>query len=517
MSLRPVNRDRPLILIVEDDAQLRTLLRIAIQNSDYDVAEAEDGLSALDSFHLRRPDAILLDVMMPDMDGFQVCEAVRATPHGKNIPVIMMTGLDDTDSIDRAYEIGATDFITKPINHRILSYRLRNILRASRAETQFATTLAHLKDAIECFPAAFYLYDSDDCLLVCNKVALADTPEIADYLVPGTRYDAIARALADAGLIDAAVGRPEQWLQQRRAERLNASWSHTELHSNGRWYKVIERHTTNGGALAMHLDITDVINREQALRAAKESAEIADRAKSEFLANMSHELRTPLNAIIGFSDILKDEILGPLGNEQYGTYATDINDAGRHLVHVINDILDIAKAESGRLDLIESDIDLADSIGSTLRMLQLRADDAKVTLECHLPAAPAIVHADARKMKQILINLMSNAIKFTPEGGRVDLTLRRDSDGAMIIEVTDTGIGMAQEDIPRALMPFVQVDGRLCREYEGTGLGLPLVVAMVECHGGKLDLESELDQGTKVTIRLPAERVLGAAALPMAG
>ena len=241
---------------------------------------------------------------------------------------------------------------------------------------------------------------------------------------------------------------------------------------------------------------------------ARDLAEAASRAKSEFLAAMSHELRTPLNAIIGFSEILKDELFGPAGSVKNREYAHDINESGQHLLTLINDILDLSKVESGADELHDEDIEIAEVIGSVEMLVKDRASKGGVELEFENPDELPALRADARKLKQILVNLLSNAIKFTAPGGKVTLRTWCRLDSGMVFQVTDTGIGMATEDIPKALSPFSQVDSDLSRKYEGTGLGLPLTKGLVEMHSGSLDLQSEVDVGTTVTVRFPAERIV---------
>ncbi len=253
-------------------------------------------------------------------------------------------------------------------------------------------------------------------------------------------------------------------------------------------------------------DITELRRRELGLRAAKEVAEMASRAKTEFLANMSHELRTPLNAIIGFTEIMKMELLGPMGNPQYFGYASDIHDSARHLLGLINDILDVSKIEAGKATLIEEEVVLDRVFESVIRLIRERAQRAEVKLAVEIePGLPPMM-ADERKLKQILINLLSNAVKFTPAGGRATLEARIGEDGGLAIAVADTGIGIAPQDIARVMEPFGQVDSRLSRRFSGTGLGLPLSRSLTELHGGTLELESEPGKGTTVTIRLPASR-----------
>ncbi len=238
-------------------------------------------------------------------------------------------------------------------------------------------------------------------------------------------------------------------------------------------------------------------------------AEGANRAKTEFLANMSHELRTPLNAIIGFSEIIERGILGQAqGNLKYVNYARDINGAGNHLLNVINDILDIAKIEVGQLELAEDEFDVTESLGSCLNMLADQSQKNGVQLErTGLDSLPGL-RGDEKKFKQIVINLLSNAIKFTSEGGKVTLSAEVEGDGSLKLTVSDTGIGIAAEDLDKVMAPFAQVDSAYCRRHEGTGLGLPISKALAELHGGSITMKSELGVGTTVTVRFPAERIV---------
>ena len=244
----------------------------------------------------------------------------------------------------------------------------------------------------------------------------------------------------------------------------------------------------------------------------KERAELANRSKSEFLANMSHELRTPLNAIIGFSEILENELMGPLGAECYKEYAGNIKESGAHLLDIINDILDLSKIEAGKDLLLDEIIDLSRTIRSCMRLIGMRAENAKVTLIDQVSPTLPPMQADERKMKQILINLLSNAVKFTPEGGTVTLFAARAENGGIEIVVSDTGIGIAAEDIPKALLPFKQIDNSLSRKFNGTGLGLPLAENFTRMHGGTLTLESRVGEGTRVVLKFPASRVASQAA-----
>jgi len=223
---------------------------------------------------------------------------------------------------------------------------------------------------------------------------------------------------------------------------------------------------------------------------------------------MSHELRTPLNAIIGFSDIIKRELFGSLENEKYADYAKDIHDSGSHLLAIINDILDLAKAESGKLHLSEHEFDLTATIEACVRMCSGRAEAGKVDLIFFGGQSEIRAIADERLLLQVVANLVTNAIKFTPEGGTVRLYVSANPQKGIVIRVTDTGIGIAPENIERVLRPFEQVETSYARRHGGSGLGLPYAKRLVELHGGMLTIESELGKGTNVSVALPPFRLV---------
>jgi PAS domain S-box-containing protein len=256
--------------------------------------------------------------------------------------------------------------------------------------------------------------------------------------------------------------------------------------------------------------VSNAIRDVTARRQIEASLAEASKAKSDFLASVSHELRTPLNAIIGFSEIIRDAVVGPL-DARYREYADDINGAGRHLQNIINDILDISKIEGGRLELREEIVSIGETIEACRRIVAAMAETQGVALSIDTSSSLPLIRADHLRFRQILLNLMSNAVKFTLPGGRVSVSAAIEADGA-VIAIEDTGIGMNVEDIAIALEPFRQIDGALNRRFDGTGLGLPLAKALVELHGGSLTIQSAPSVGTKVRVRLPLERIADVAA-----
>ncbi len=253
-------------------------------------------------------------------------------------------------------------------------------------------------------------------------------------------------------------------------------------------------------------DVTDKFEQERALRAALRQAEIANKMKAAFLAAMSHELKTPLNAVLGFSEIIRDQVLGPVGHESYREYAADIHKSGKRLLSVINDVLDVSKLEGGLVTIDarpESVLDVAESALALAR--GITQDQRKIEID--VPAQAPSLLVDPRRLAQALGNLLSNALKFTPLSGTVRLAAEPQLDGGLNFVVEDTGIGMAEETVAAALEPFRQLDGRLARRFEGTGLGLSIAKALAELHDGTLTVRSALGKGTTITIKLPASRV----------
>ena len=268
-----------------------------------------------------------------------------------------------------------------------------------------------------------------------------------------------------------------------------------------------EYRTDEIGLLSRALRVfRDSVVERQHLYMAKVGAETANRTKSEFLANMSHELRTPLNAILGFSEVIKTAMLGPI-DERYRTYGADISASGDHLLKLINQILDLSKLEAGQVELDEDDIDLGAVFIASWRLIEAQAEKSRIRLSAVLEDDLPLIRGDDRRIRQVVINLLSNAVKFTPEGGDVRFAAYRKNGGVAFV-VRDTGIGMSSQDIPKALEPFGQIDSKVSRKYEGTGLGLPLAKHLVELHGGTLTIESTVNAGTTVTVMLPAERVV---------
>lgn len=346
------------------------------------------------------------------------------------------------------------------------------------------------------------------------------------------------RFFADAAPLDGNwIGMP--WLE---AGRRSSFWSLSDAHRNrvlahepfhdhrfwlrtpeGRVFHwsisgkpVFDRAGAFAGYRMAASDITVLMRAQEGVAAARDAAERTNRAKSSFLANMGHELRTPLVAVLGFSEIIERETMGPVGNAKYAEYARDIRTSADHLLATLNDILDLSAMEAGYIPLREQEFALWDVIDGVLRECRASAGKAGVSLIADLPQTLPCVLGDPLRIKQIVVHLISNAVKFTPEGGRVCIGWRREKDGALSLAVRDNGIGMTEENIRRAMQPFEQLDSGLNRKFEGLGLGLPLANMLASYHGGTLRIASTPGHGTAVTFTLPAARIMRQRALASA-
>jgi PAS domain S-box-containing protein len=385
--------------------------------------------------------------------------------------------------------------------------------RLQRQTEIFATLIEHL-------PVGVNLVDRDQRFMAFNRPFLDCFDMPPDMLKIGDSFERFIRFNAERG--EYGPGDVETVVRKRIEMALDPRPTNFERRRpNGR---VIENRRVvlpGGGFVTTYIDVTDARRRESDLEDARtrlerqtvelaataEKLNAANAAKSLFLANMSHELRTPLNAILGFSEIMREALVGPLP-AKYQNYARDIHASGTYLLRLINDVLDTSKIEVGQLQLQEEAIDLAGLLNECERLVADKAAEAGIQLSRALPADLPALLADRLRLKQIVLNLLSNAIKFTPPAGEVSVAVVRPAGGGLGLCISDTGIGMRPEDIPLALEPFRQLDNSFTRRYEGTGLGLPLAKALVELHGGQLVLESVPQHGTRVTAWLPPSRII---------
>jgi two-component system cell cycle sensor histidine kinase PleC len=385
-----------------------------------------------------------------------------------------------------------------------------------------------LRDAIETIPEAFVLWDANNRMVLCNSnfLALHNLPDEA--VRTGTPYDTVV----------AAGRKPVVRTRVINDEQIPGARTFEAQLEDGRWLHISERRTKDGGYVSVGTDITTIkrheeklMNSEQRLiktiadlRASqrtlehqaeeladlaekysdeKTRAEEANQAKSSFLANMSHELRTPLNAIIGFSEIMKSEMFGPIGGDKYRDYCKDIHQSGQYLLDVINDILDMSKIEAGRIRLDFEQVRLGRFLHDTMRVVSARADDKQIEVTADIEKGIR-VRADQRLLKQIVLNLLSNAVKFTPEGGRITVRART-SANFVRIAIVDTGIGIPRTALSKLGRPFEQVESQFTKSHQGSGLGLAIARSLTELHGGTLRIRSTPGRGTLVLMRLPME------------
>jgi signal transduction histidine kinase len=486
-------RSDPVVLLVDDDEMERFLHRQVLEPAGFEIVETEDGATALEAFAITMPDIVVLDVTMPGMDGFAVCEAIRATPAGCNTPILMATGLDDVESIEKAYRVGATDFIAKPINRPVLPHRLRYMLRVYRlAEAQRIADVGNFRwmpknSRIECSPEVSRMFgfggntgtQSARCLL--RRVPSADRALLigaARKALRGAKIELDHRILTPEGEVRTLAVRGEATTVEGAPKYLQGSYQ----------------------------DITERKRIETKLEAARDEAQTASAAKTAFLAGMSHELHTPLNAIIGFSELIAQEAFGPIAERKYIEFADAIRNAGQRALTVFQDVQTMAELEAERFQLSLETIDLCEV--TTAMVVEFRQTEwaAGRELVLHANGSSLVIQADRRAVKQMILKLLSNAAKFSPAGTVICITLARAGDGSPRVSIADTGIGMTAEEAGLAVRPFGQVDRGLARRYDGLGLGLSIVSKLIECHGGRLRIASAPQKGTQVSLDFPAPR-----------
>ena len=353
------------------------------------------------------------------------------------------------------------------------------------------------------------------------SVVITDTEGFIEYVNPhftkATGYPAGEVVGRSSRILKSGYTSREDYEAMWRTIAAGEVW-HGEFHNKRRdgrliWERasiapVRDEKGTVTHYVAVKEDVTERKRAEVELLAAKERAEAASTAKSQFMATISHELRTPLNAIIGFSEVMRDGAFGPLGDERYQRFARSINEAGAHLLKLINDIIDLANAEAGHFAMAETIVDPRAEVLAAIEAVKEAAAAASLLLVIDVPEHLPLLYADERAIRQIAGNLLDNAVKFTPSGGRITVRAALEESGLFAITVSDTGIGIPHEKLSTVLQPFEQLDGTLSREHEGTGLGLPLSRTMAEMHGGHLEIESAVKAGTIVTVRFPRDRVL---------
>jgi PAS domain S-box-containing protein len=421
-------------------------------------------------------------------------------PNGKPAGhVFAMSDREDRDDPD------ASSFfrlVSQRVGAEYNRWRAEQALQEGNARTRLADQ--RLREAVESISDAFVLYDAEDRLVLFNRKWVEFYGYDAEDAIPGVTYEELVRLDARNGRV---AGDPEQYIRQRLAYRRRFHGSLILQLSDGRWIAIRETPTSSGGIVGIQTDITERMKEIETLLAERDAAEVANRAKSEFITKMSHELRTPLNAILGFGEIIRDARFGPVGNPKYTEYAGDITTSAHHLLDLINSFLDLARIESGEEELCEEILDVGETVRAALVFLRETAARKNIGIQLFLNDGLPRLYADRRKLKQILINLLANAIKYTGPGGRVLISVNGGETDGFVFEVADTGPGIAPEDIEAAMKPYGRVSTSI-PAASGTGLGLPLAVSLVQMHGGMLEVDSVVGFGTMVTVTLPWSRAV---------
>lgn len=535
------------ILIVDDGATIRMFVRQALEQAGFVVEEAENGRHALELFARTCPDLVLLDVIMPEMDGFQTCAALRRTAQGEHLPIVMLTGLEDEASIDRAYEVGATDFITKPINWVLLGHRVRYLLRASRAiaevrkseealrqEVHLSTTLVQVGRDLTSSLATPVILERlcqlTTTVLGCERsYTLLYQPErdtyaaVASYGYPPQQKEmlktlslcgaTVAPFLKRLVCTDLVVQETPESAEPIPAILLESFTLKTALCLVlRRGSEVIGIHTI--GSQAPHTTFTPQQQR-LALGIAQfaslaldnacllEQAESATRLKSDFLSTVSHELRTPLHVILGYNDLLLEQAFGPLTLQQSSTLLR-LQRSAKELLGMIDNVLQVGRLESNKLPVELQEI----TVPALITQLQIETNDlceqSELQFEWQIEEKLPLLLTDVGKLKIVLRNLIGNAVKFTQKG-TITITARAQQYGVEF-GVSDTGPGIPSEDLRAIFDAFRQGGQVLTRQHRGVGLGLYIVRQMLDLLGGSVSVESTVGKGSTFYIWIPQRR-----------
>lgn len=496
------------VLVVDDDFRTRVLARTALQKAGFQVMEAASGEEALAQIANCAPDLILLDVIMPVMDGFQTCLEIRSHPVGFDIPVLMMTGLDDPETIANAYRSGATDFTAKPVQWLVLPHRISFIINSNRTTKALKESENRFRTIMDMTPAiAVQGYNLKGIITYWNKSS--------ERLYGYTQEEALGKNLLE--LIVPPEMQQEMWnaMTWMAKNRQPIPSSESQLmRKDGSLVPVFSGHALlcppdrEPELFCMDMDLTHLKHTENELRKAKDAAEASSLAKSNFLATMSHEIRTPLSALMGNIKLLAATSLKPKQQE----YLNDSMAASRILLQVINDVLDYSKIEAGKIDLLNEPFSIAALARQMVRIFTPTAQQKGLSLSIVLhDGLPDYVSGDHLRICQIIANLLSNAIKFTGQGAvTLEVSCDQCQQSAMaelpklVITVRDTGIGISEDQQEKIFDSFSQLENFGTRQFSGTGLGLSICRRLTQLMGGSITLSSQPGQGSVFKVLLPA-------------
>ncbi len=383
-----------------------------------------------------------------------------------------------------------------------------DITEELQVKNSVVTSRKILIDALEAMSEGFVLYGQDGRLIICNskfKEFYGYGDEEVSVGTPGRRLGELDMERGTVLLKDSDH---ENYILRRDDMEKGPPKSIVVQLKDGRYLLLSDRVTDEGNIVSIQKDITDLKTTEIALVQAKDEADIANNTKSEFLAHMSHELRTPLNSILGFTQVMRDELLGELGHPKYREYINDVHHSGAHLLNLINDVLDISKVEAGEFVLNEDTLDLKDTISACLQIIRGKQDVAALNIIVENSEGNIYLKGDERIIRQIILNLLSNSVKFTKAEGKITLSLTKDDTNGITLSISDTGCGIEEDDISHVLAPFGQARTNARTAHEGTGLGLSLSKMLTELHDGILNIYSQVGVGTTVTLKFAPERTV---------